>query len=204
MNEFDFNGGDIVLPPPRRAGGWEFKRRALRVVACVGLLAALTGVIIERDFWWLWLTGRRATATVTGRQEHVIGWAFTRMSAANGQAYPIVQTEYRYSSCRPDGTKVGGAIRVCGPSQEWAMGDSLAVMYPRFGGPGSMPSSLSFYAAKDRVWLTLLVGAAVGLVTFVGCCLALGAISRAGEAPANPASPARGRRRHEDPLASGE
>src|SRR5690348_6637284 len=77
MEEFDFNAGRVVSYQPMWTHSRAALRRTLAVVATIGVLTGLAAVGVEYRFWWLTLTGQRATAEVTSREEHIIGWAFT-------------------------------------------------------------------------------------------------------------------------------
>jgi hypothetical protein len=169
VDELDFSGGQLTTAhlSLRPDHGW--LRRVLAVVSVIGLLSGLVAIVVEHEFWWLKLAGRRATAQVTVREERLIGWMATRRSAAQGLALPITDTEFRFAFTDHAGGKRLGSFQLNAGSEAFRVGEALEVMYSRFGdGPG-YPSALSFYAEHDPVWFSFTLVGIIGLVTSPIC-----------------------------------
>jgi len=139
------------------------------VLAVICLLVGFLCLAVEHRFRWLAMTGRRGEAQITLRQEHIVGYAYTRRSAAAGQAFPLIETQFHFVLTDDGGGERRGSFRVSGTSEAFQVGESVGIMYPRFGDGAGQPSDWGFYACQDAAWFTFTLVGAVCLVTVAGC-----------------------------------
>lgn len=163
-DELDFNDGKLSWHSHPGNANLAATRRVLTVIAMMGLAVACLAVIVEHRFWWLTLTGQRATAQITGRDERVIAWISSRRMALSGQAFPLIETEFQFAFTDHVGAERQGTFTLPEASQAFRVGEKLDVMYPRFGNGRAEPSGWGYYFRHDAAWFSFT---SVGL----GCLL---------------------------------
>jgi hypothetical protein len=78
----------------------------------------------------------------------------------------MYQTDFHYTFADA-GTPRHGVFTLIGSSDDFRIGEEIAIMMPRFGSGPSTPASLSFYLQHDIQWLTFTVAGLVCLVAAV-------------------------------------
>src|SRR5262245_61224699 len=92
-DDLDFHSGKIASNCKSLTGIPAVRRRVLDVLALLGLAVAVLAVAVEHRFWWLTLTGRRTTATITAREVDVVGYIVRRGMRES----PLYETDFQYT-----------------------------------------------------------------------------------------------------------
>ncbi|OAI49993.1 hypothetical protein AYO44_06060 [Planctomycetaceae bacterium SCGC AG-212-F19] len=143
-----------------------FRQTVLGVLAMLGLVVVVLAVVVEHRFWWLTLTGRRTTAKISAREVNVVGYIVRR-----GMREALYETEFQYTFADDGGKAQQGAFTLIGSSDDFRIGQEIAIMMPRFGSGPSVPASWSFYLEHDVQWLSFTVAGLVCLVGAVVCLI---------------------------------
>jgi len=165
-DDLDFHSGKVASNFKSVTGIPAVRRRVLGVLALLGLAVVVLAVVIEHRFWWLTLTGRRATAKISAREVDVVGYVVRR-----GLRAPLYETEFQYTFADDDGKAQPGAFTLIGASNDFRIGQEIAIMLPRSGSGPSVPASWSFYLQHDVQWLSFTVAGLVCLVVAILCLI---------------------------------
>jgi hypothetical protein len=135
----------------------------------VGVFAALfvTGLTVEWRFWALWLTGPRAKATVTSKEEVVVA----KFASLSGRTRPLIETGLHFQFTDDAGQLRKGCVWLRRGADDWAVGDQLEVMYARSDWTESRPASFSFYWSHDTTWRLMLILAVGSWGGFLSCLI---------------------------------
>lgn len=139
--------------------------RAFFVLSIIGGPLLVVGLATEYRFWFLWVTGARATATITRSEDQVILRPYGPSNVRKG-GYELKATLLDYTFPTSEGPATGSVL-LDSTSKEWAVGMPVEVMYSRFDASANAPSSLSFYWEHDTVWFMANFAAGIGLILLV-------------------------------------
>src|SRR5262245_22120123 len=156
-DDLDFHSSKIASNFQSVTGIPAVRRRVLGVLALLGLAVVVLAVVVEHRFWWLTLTGRRATAKISAREVNVVGYIVRRGMRES----PLHETHFQYSFADESGKAQQGAFTLIGISDDFRIGQEIAIMMPRFGSGPSVPASWSFYLQHDVQWLSFTVAGLV-------------------------------------------
>src|SRR5262245_8630025 len=166
-DDLDFHSGKIASNFKSVTGIPAVRRRVLGVLALLGLAVVVLAVVVEHRFWWLTLTGRRTTAMITAREVNVVGYIVRR----GMREAPMYETDFHYTFVDDAGKPQQSAFTLIGSSDDFRIGQEIAIMMPRFGSGTSVPASFSFYLQHDVQWLSFTVAGLVSLVVAVVCLI---------------------------------
>ena len=126
----------VFTAPPdalrHRRGGGETRRRLLLVLSFIGLALLVVGLLAEGRFWFVWLSGGRATGVVTLVEDRIVLRPYSRRSANEGKGYDLKATYIEYAFPTPEGRETG-RVWLDSTSKEWEVGMPIDVMYSRPG-----------------------------------------------------------------------
>lgn len=166
-DELDFHSGQVASNYRSVHGTPATRRRVFTALSALGLTVAAAAVAVEHQFWWLMLTGRRATAQISDREEHIVGY-ISRRSIRN---VPLIETEYHFTFTDAAGAEQRHSFLLIGSSEDFRIGQEVPVMYPRWGSGPAAPASWSFYVDHDPAWFTVTAVGTVCLLVALGCLL---------------------------------
>src|SRR5262249_38334796 len=112
-DDLDFRAGKIGTTFPIK-GFPPVRRRGLGLLALVNLLVVGLAGVVEHRFWWLTLTGRRATAKIVAREVKVVGYIVRR-----GMETPMYQTDFYYTFPDDAGKPQLGVFMLIGSSDDF-------------------------------------------------------------------------------------
>lgn len=146
--------------------------RIFLALAILGLALLTFGILIERRFWVLWLTGVRTTAAVITVDDDSVFDLDDRPNHS-GASHVV----YLFES--PAGMTRGTA-EVRHVPAEWKTRPLLDIVYSRSNPSRSMPASWAFLIANDPVWLLALLADLLGLALATAFMLGWLGASRSG------------------------
>lgn len=167
-DELNFIPDDVVAPPSRP---YSPHRPSILLpfflILAVFFAAMLaTGLIAERQFWTLWLTGERADARVIRIVERNADMAFF----TDGTHKQLVDKGLIYQFATVTGEQHEGTAWLNRwESQKGNFADVVRVVYAPSAPETNMPASLRHHWTNDAVWRTMLVLDLAGTLGFLVC-----------------------------------